>query len=99
MKDLGSIQYFLGIEIVSSPKGYLLSQSKYIIDIVDHAHLIDTTLKVNVQYSSSNGNPLLEPALYRTIVGSLVYLTITRSNITNVVHNVSQFVAFPTTFH
>ena len=99
MKDLGSIQYFLGIEVASSPKGYLLSQSKYIIDILDHAHLIDTTLEVNVQYSSSDGNPLLEPTLYCTIVGNLVYLTITRSNITYVVHNVSQFVASPTTVH
>ena len=89
MKDLGSIQYFLGIGVASSPKGYLLSQLKYMIDILDHPHLIDTTLEVNVQYSSSNGNPLLKPTLYRTIVGNLVYLTITRSNITNVVHNVS----------
>ena len=99
MKDLGSIQYFLGIEVVSSPKGYLLSQSKYIIDILNHVHLIDTTPKVNVQYSSSDGNPLLEPTLYCTIVGNLVYLIITRSNITYVIHNVSQFVVSPTTVH
>ena len=58
-KDLGSIQYFLGIEVASSPKGYLLSQSKHIIHILDLAHLIDTTLEVNVQYSSFDGNPLL----------------------------------------
>ena len=59
MKDAGSIQYFLSIEVASSLKGYLLSQSKYIIDILDHVHLIDTALKVNVQYSSFDGNPFL----------------------------------------
>jgi hypothetical protein len=37
--------------------------------------------------------------LYRIIVGSLVYLTITRPDIAYVVHVVSQFVASPTTVH
>jgi hypothetical protein len=37
--------------------------------------------------------------LYRTIVGSLVYLTITRPDIAHAVHVVSQFVTAPTTVH
>ena len=40
-----------------------------------------------------------DPTLYRTIVGSLVYLTITRPNIAHAVHVVSQFVTSPTTVH
>jgi len=42
---------------------------------------------------------LTDPTLYCTIVGSLVYLTISRPDITYVVHVVSQFVASPTTVH
>lgn len=59
--------------------------------------LINTPIEVNIKYSSSDGVPLLDSILYHTIVWSLVYLTITQSNIAYVVHVVSQFLSSPTT--
>ncbi|WVZ94050.1 hypothetical protein U9M48_039992 [Paspalum notatum var. saurae] len=41
MSDLGSLSYFLGIEVSSTPDGYYLSQRKYIQDILDRAGLTD----------------------------------------------------------
>jgi hypothetical protein len=104
MKDFGYLWYFLGIEVDYSPRGYLLSQSKYIADILELTRLIDnksvdTPIEVNARYSSSNGLPLTDPTLYHSIVGSLLYLTITRPNIVYVVYVVSQFVDSLTIIH
>jgi len=59
MKNLGYLWYFLGIEVAYSPRGYLLSQSKYVADILERARLtdnktIETLIEVNAMYSSSD---------------------------------------------
>jgi hypothetical protein len=62
MKDFGYVRYFLGIEVAYSPKCYLLSQLKYIADIFERPRLtdnkiVDTLIKINIRYSSSDGLP------------------------------------------
>ena len=104
MKDLGSLHYDLSIEVTSSLKGYLLSQSKYITNIFECARLtdnkiVDTLIETNARYTLSDGSHLPNPSLYCTIASNLFYLTITQTDIAYAVHLVSQFVTAPITVH
>ena len=42
---------------------------------------VDTPMKLNVKLRKEEDDLLVDPSLYRKLVGSLVYLTITRPDI------------------
>ncbi|KAL4036095.1 hypothetical protein IC575_004819 [Cucumis melo] len=100
MKDLGSLNYFLGLVVFRRSDGYLLSQAKYASDLLARSGITDsntasTPLDPNVHLTHYDGVPLEDVSLYRQLVGSLIYLTVTRPDIAYVVHIVSQFMAAP----
>uniref|UniRef100_A0A2N9FTI1 CCHC-type domain-containing protein n=1 Tax=Fagus sylvatica TaxID=28930 RepID=A0A2N9FTI1_FAGSY len=91
MKDLGHLSYFLGLEVSSDSTGYYLSQAKYASDLLSRAGLTDTKvvstpLEMNARLTPLDGTPLSDATLYRQLVGSLVYLTVTRPDIAHAVH-------------
>lgn len=86
MKDLGTLTYFLGLEVHQLTQGIFVNQSKYAKDLIALAGLenstpVDTPLEVNVKYRKDEGNLLSDPTAYSQLVGSLVYLTMTRPDI------------------
>ncbi|XP_047320642.1 uncharacterized mitochondrial protein AtMg00810-like [Impatiens glandulifera] len=104
MKSLGKLCYFLGLEISDTVDGIYLSQAKYDSDLISRAGLTDsktasTPLEADCRLTPLDGTPLKDPTLYRQLVVSLIYLTITRPDIAHVVHIVSQLMTSPHTAH
>ncbi|XP_015942659.1 uncharacterized mitochondrial protein AtMg00810-like [Arachis duranensis] len=100
MKDLGSLSYFLGLEVISTDDGIYLSQAKYASDLLAGAGIIDsrtesTPLESNVQFTPMDGTVLDNPILYRQLVRGLIYLTITRPDIAYLIRVLSQFLLTP----
>ncbi|KAK9055823.1 hypothetical protein SSX86_026908 [Deinandra increscens subsp. villosa] len=103
IKDLGDINYFLGLEATHSPDGLFLSQTKYAKEILTRANMMDakpahTPLGVNTSLTSE-GESFHDPTFYRSIVGALQYLTITRPDLSFAVNQVSQYLQHPTIIH
>jgi hypothetical protein len=69
MSDLGPLSYFLGIEVKQSTKGYHLSQSKYIQDLITHSGITSnlmaaTPMDLHLQLRHTDGTPLEDPSRY-----------------------------------
>ena len=82
MKDLGTLNYFLGLEIPSSANGYYLSEAKYASNLLSRSGITDSAtssmpLDENVILTPFDGVPLDDPTLYRKLVGILIDLTLT----------------------
>ncbi|CAL8156198.1 unnamed protein product [Prunus armeniaca] len=103
IKDLGQLSYFLGVEVVPNQQGILLSQRRCILDILARTHMTDANPVLTPIPTSPPllklGSALLDPTEYRTVVGSLQYLLITRPDLAFAVNKLSQYMHTPTTDH
>lgn len=100
---MGQARYFLSIEIAHSPDG-LLSQHKYIMDILQETGLMNakpTLFPMNkgLRLDDTTCDLLTTPDKYKKIVGKLLYLNMTRSNITFTVQQLSQHLQNPRSTH
>ena len=104
MKDLGPLHYFLGLEAVYSTTGLHLTQTKYTMDLLFRTKFqdvkpISSPANAGKKLSLYDGDPLSDPTEFRSVVGALQYLTLTRPDICFAVNQVCQFLHQPTTHH
>lgn len=96
MTDLGMLHDFLGLQIVQSSTRIFVYQQKYALDMLWCFDMLDckpapTPFQSGVTLSTPCTSPLVDPTLYRQLVGSLLYLTHTRPDLSFAVGLVSRF--------
>nr|AAP54332.2 retrotransposon protein, putative, unclassified [Oryza sativa Japonica Group] len=103
VKDLGQLKYFLGIEIARSPRGIVLSQRKYVLDLLSDTGMLgcrpaSTLIEQNHKLCAESGDPVNKER-YQRLVGRLIYLCHTRPDITYAVSVVSRYMHDPRSGH
>ncbi|KAI5344250.1 hypothetical protein L3X38_012127 [Prunus dulcis] len=105
MKDMGQLTFFLGLQISYNSSGDIfVSQTKYAKDLLHKADMSScracaTPCKPHTQVLQTDGEPLADPTMFRSLVGALQYLTFTRPDLACAVNHVCQYMNNPTEVH
>ena len=97
------IKVFLGIELFHSKNGLFMSQRRYVLDLLkDTGKMVakhNTHVDYNCNLNFTDGKFVDDIGQFQRLVGKLIYLTITRHDITYVMSCVSQFMHALMTSH
>ncbi|KAJ9547239.1 hypothetical protein OSB04_019782 [Centaurea solstitialis] len=86
MSMMGELNFFLGIQVKQNPDGIFINQSKYIKDMLKKFNMTDcSSIKTPMPTGNLLGPDLagksVDQKIYRSMIGSLLYLTATRPDI------------------
>eukprot|EP00249_Psilotum_nudum_P031050 c44495_g1_i1 orf=33-293(-) len=70
MKDLGTLTYFLGIEIYCNDDSIMLMQGKYTHKVLTQFHMVDskpmpTPMDANMKFTTTYESPIIDATLYK----------------------------------
>ena len=94
MTDMKKLHYFLGIEVIRTPKDIVISEAHYILNLLYkfgmmECKLVATPLDQNLRLYAYSGTEECELTFYRQLVGSLIYLTITWPDLNHTINLLS----------
>ncbi|KAI3456021.1 hypothetical protein Pfo_012684, partial [Paulownia fortunei] len=100
IKDLGSLRYFLGMEVARSKKGIVISKRKYVLDLLKETGMsgcrpTDIPIDPNQKLGDDKQGDPVDTSRYQRLVQKLIHLSHTRPDITFAVSLVSQFMHSP----
>ena len=97
LKDMGSLHFFLGIEVISTRAGLFLSQHKYVHELLAHTSMssakdVSTPLSTTQSLQLVDGTAAVDNSEFRRIIGHLQYLSLTSPNISFAVNKLAIYV-------
>nr|XP_016461374.1 PREDICTED: uncharacterized mitochondrial protein AtMg00810-like [Nicotiana tabacum] len=104
MKDLGQLNYFLGIEVISTHSSLLLNQRKFIMDLLSEHNCTDVSplvspIELNLKLKVDDRLLLSNLEKYRSLVGKFNFLTHTRPHLSFLVQHLRQLLQAPRVPH
>ncbi|KAK2398761.1 putative mitochondrial protein [Trifolium repens] len=104
MSDLGLLHHFLGIEVYQDEYGVFICQKRYAENILKKFGMygckpVDIPLVVNEKLKKEDGGRLVDASMYRSLVGSLFYLTASRPDLMFAASLLSRFMSKPSHLH
>ncbi|XP_050888690.1 secreted RxLR effector protein 161-like [Lathyrus oleraceus] len=104
MSDLGLLHHFLGIEVYQDEYGVFICQKRYAENILKKFGMydckpIDIPLLVNEKLKKEDGGRLVDASVYRSLVGSLFYLTTSRLDLMCAASLLPRFMSKPSHLH
>ncbi|XP_058722251.1 uncharacterized protein LOC131594177 [Vicia villosa] len=104
MSDLGLLHDFIGIEVYQDEYGVFICQRRYAENILKKFGMngckpVDIPLVVNEKLKKEDGGRLVDASMYRSLVGSLFFLTATRPDLMFAASLLSRFMSKPSHLH
>ena len=104
MTDLGRMRYFLGIEVIQSDVGIFICQRRYAREMLAWLNMIECNSVRNpivpgTTLSKDNEGTIVDATKFKQVVGSLMYLTVTRPDLMFGVSLLSRYMATPKASH
>ena len=101
---MGSLRYFLGIEVAYSKQGIFISQRKYVLDLLKETGKLgcwasSTLIEQNHKLGGQEDESAIDKGQYQRLVWRLIYLSHTRPNVAYLVEVVSRFMHDPREKH
>jgi hypothetical protein len=104
MSMIGELRFFLGLQIKQLKYGIFVSQSKYLKDMLkkfglENAKPIKTPMATNGHLDFDEGGTIVDQKLFRSIIGSFLYITASRPDVMFSVCMCARFQASPREVH
>jgi hypothetical protein len=104
MSMMGELQFFLGLQIKQEKEGTFVHEAKYTKDILkkikmDDLKHLSTPMSITTALDANEDGEPVNQKEYRSMIGSLLYLTATRPDIQFSVCLCAHFQASPRTSH